>query len=598
MASEGRILVDKQLARLEKKLHKAYAQAEKDMRQKFNEYTKEFSKKDARLKNLLKKGGITQERYDEWRKAEVYHGKWIKSMIQYYVNEQVTANKRAADMINKALPKMYAESHNFGTFQVEKLAKVDTSYLLYNVDTVARLIEDNPKLLPKASLDVPKDRRWNKQKMTTAVTQGILQGESIPKIAGRLQRVTDMNINTAIRNARTMTTGAENSGKLDSFKRAESMGIRLKKMWSATMDGRTRDSHAFLDGVSIGIDEKFPNGLMYPGDPDGDAGEVYNCRCELSMQLDGFERDRASIFDMNANHFGYESYEEWKKAHGNFEIINDRWQKATAIKHHIVQGENIADRFIRRGEYHYDIDDIVNQQGFDGKPRVVNKEKFDEYAKESEIICQRGYSAKNAEILKKYQDELYNGRWYIDCSNGGAIYGRGMYSVYDTSNRLSDEMHKTAKTFARGGIVETFTMDKSTKFISYEDARYLAFKFNKSFGDRKSPERLAFLERCASEEAKKLKLSGIEKDYLYERVFDLDTNQGSKVVDWYLGLSEKERKLIDDKIMPAVETKRNTDDIRLSSSEVAALYGYDAIKIEKSHYLIVLNRTKVIFRRQ
>jgi HK97 family phage portal protein len=53
----------------------------------------------------------------------------------------------------------------------------------------------------------------------------------------------------------------------------------LKKMWVSAQDDDVRDSHEKLDGISVGIDEKFENGLMYPRDPSGDAEEVVNCRC-------------------------------------------------------------------------------------------------------------------------------------------------------------------------------------------------------------------------------------------------------------------------------------------------------------------------------
>lgn len=71
-----------------------------------------------------------------------------------------------------------------------------------------------------------KDLRWNRQRIQSELTQGLLQGESIPEIAKRMQKVTDSNYKSAVRNARTMTTGAENAGRVDSYKRAEGMGIK------------------------------------------------------------------------------------------------------------------------------------------------------------------------------------------------------------------------------------------------------------------------------------------------------------------------------------------------------------------------------------
>jgi SPP1 gp7 family putative phage head morphogenesis protein len=56
-----------------------------------------------------------------------------------------------------------------------------------------------------------------------------------------------------------------------------------KKEWLATMDDRTRPSHAEANGQIVGIDEPFQVGdaeLMHPCDPSGPAEEVINCRCD------------------------------------------------------------------------------------------------------------------------------------------------------------------------------------------------------------------------------------------------------------------------------------------------------------------------------
>jgi hypothetical protein len=99
-----------------------------------------------------------------------------------------------------------------------------------------------------------------------------------------------MNKTQAIRSARTIVTGAENKGRQDSYARAEADGIILQKQWLATNDGRTRHSHAALDGAIVDQDKKFDNGLMYPGDPSGRPEEVYNCRCTLVAKVNGFKK--------------------------------------------------------------------------------------------------------------------------------------------------------------------------------------------------------------------------------------------------------------------------------------------------------------------
>ena len=131
--------------------------------------------------------------------------------------------------------------------------------------------------------------------MNRAVLQGILQGESMDAIAGRFRDVLGMNQSSAIRNARTAVTYAENQGRLDSYEKAQANGTVLVKVWASAHDSRTRESHVLLDGEEVGIDDKFSNGLKCPGDPDGIGAEVYNCRCAMGTRIIGFKRKDGSI---------------------------------------------------------------------------------------------------------------------------------------------------------------------------------------------------------------------------------------------------------------------------------------------------------------
>lgn len=325
MADVGHELTNKELKKLERTLAKEYATAYKELQEKLDKQLRRFDVLDKQKIALLNKGKISQKEYDKWRNNQMLKSKWMSDMVKTSANDLVNVNKRASDIINGVLPSIYAENHNFGTCMAELMAKTDTAYTLYNSDAVAKLARMESIRLPKAKIDVPKDRRWNQQKMKSALTQGILQGESNKQIAKRLANITDMDRSSAIRNARTLTTGAENGGRLDSFFRARDKGIEMLKMWSATMDERTRDSHAFLDGVCVELEEEFPNGCMYPGDVGGPAEEVWNCRCALGSQLKGFERDVNHI--VNGQQVTQEEYDEWKSAHGRFENIDGKWKK-------------------------------------------------------------------------------------------------------------------------------------------------------------------------------------------------------------------------------------------------------------------------------
>lgn len=85
-----------------------------------------------------------------------------------------------------------------------------------------------------------------------------------------------------------------------------------------------------------------------------------------------------------------------------------------------------------------DIKSILKAQGFDGLPKVVQKDEFDEAVKESNFVAQRMYTASSEEVLEAYRAMLYNGEWYVDCSVGGAQYGQGMYCAADYNGKITD----------------------------------------------------------------------------------------------------------------------------------------------------------------
>ena len=289
MADAGIKETDKLLEELEKKIKKEYKKAGKEAQDKLDNYLKEFKNKDTKMLKAVEEGSLTKSAYKKWRTSEMVVGKKWEELKNVLAKEYTEASIKAMGMTNETMKSVYALNHNISTFEIEKASFVNTQYALYDKSTVERLIKKNPKLLPDPKVDIKKSNLWNQQKINSAVTQGILQGEPIDKIARRLDQVTGMGERSALRSARTMVTSAQNAGRMDSYKRAEEMGIEMEKVWVATIDERTRASHVFLHGEAVGIYEQFSNGLEYPADPNGDPEEVYNCRCVMVPRVKGVE---------------------------------------------------------------------------------------------------------------------------------------------------------------------------------------------------------------------------------------------------------------------------------------------------------------------
>ena len=288
MADTAHYQTDLKLEEMEKRLSAIYSRAEKEIQKTADEYFSKFAKQDEAKRKLLEQGKITEEEYTKWRKGKVMYGKRFTEMKEQCAKQLLNVNKTAIAYINGELPEVYAMNYNALESAVDGVGGY--SFTLADADTVRNLAVTDTSLLPYKKIDPKKDIPWNMKKINAETLQGILQGESMDKIAKRIMNVQEMNKTQAIRSARTIVTGAENKGRQDSYVRAEADGIILQKEWIATNDGRTRHSHAMLDGAIIDQDKKFDNGLMYPGDPSGRPEEVYNCRCTLVAKVNGFKK--------------------------------------------------------------------------------------------------------------------------------------------------------------------------------------------------------------------------------------------------------------------------------------------------------------------
>ena len=288
MADKAHRLTDEKLEEMEKRLSAIYSRAENEIQQTADEYFSKFAKQDEAKRKLLEQGKITEEEYTKWRKGKVMYGERFTEMKEQCAKQLLNVNQTAIAYVNGELPEVYAINYNALESAVDGVGGY--SFTLLDADTVRNLAVTDTSLLPYKEIDPKKDIPWNMKKINAETLQGILQGESMDKISKRLRNVQEMNKTQAIRSARTIVTGAENKGRQDSYARAEADGIILERTWVATNDSRTRHSHAVLDGETRPIDTPFSNGLMYPGDPDGEPSEVYNCRCTLIANVKGFKK--------------------------------------------------------------------------------------------------------------------------------------------------------------------------------------------------------------------------------------------------------------------------------------------------------------------
>ena len=351
MADQGHKLTDEALEALEKRLYEEYEQAAKETQEKLDKYMKKFTTKDAIWKKSVEAGLKTQEEYDKWRLQAIAAGERWEKMKDRIVADQLHVNQIAREIMDNEMPSIFELNANFALYQVEHDAQIDTSLTLYNREAVGQILRDDPDLLlppgrrVSQQIQEGKAKRWERQKIQSVMTQGILQGESIPKLASRLaSAVADSDYKAAVRNARTMATNAQNAGRYDAYNRLTNNGVELTLEWAATLDNRTRHEHRLMHGQRRNVGEPFEVSgvkIMYPAQTgsfmsieNAPQELIWNCRCTILAFVKGYEHDTIKHSDK----MGKMTFEEWLEAKPKPQNILHQKNRGDELEQDYIKG--------------------------------------------------------------------------------------------------------------------------------------------------------------------------------------------------------------------------------------------------------------------
>ncbi len=316
MPDLGAKYTDDQIIQMEKQLKSVYNQAYKDILQKQKDFNKKYEEKEAKYKEKVAKGQMSQEEFDSWKKGQVFQGEQWQNKKKDILNTIYNSNKIATDIVNGKTQNVFTFNANYMSYELEHGAGVNFGFSLYDSATVVNLIKNDPQLLPKWKIDQPKDYTWNQKKLNRQISLGIIEGESLDKIATRFSdSLATQNFNKMRTFARTAMTGAQNSGRQFTLENAKGLGIKLKKEWMATLDAHTRINHRELDGQKVDTDKEFEVGGMkirYPGDPQAHPSMVYNCRCTMVGDIDDYPSSYDRYDNVNGKRIKNMTYKEWE----------------------------------------------------------------------------------------------------------------------------------------------------------------------------------------------------------------------------------------------------------------------------------------------
>lgn len=312
MADKAHQLTDEKLEEMEKRLSAIYSIAEKTVQKKMADYAKSIDEKSSELLQAYTDAETEGEKQNAKKAYIRFYRKLVKSkefvsLSATVADDLYKANVEASAYINSQTPSIYALNYNY--INAEMAKDIDGFTPQEITDTEAEKYSG----YTQQTVDRKKDTDWNKDNLKKSVLAGSLLLLGADAIMKRSANSTvEKNRNSASMHNIGMGTDAENKARLDGMYWAEYLGNRMHKAWIATLDNRTRHSHAMLDGVAIPLNEIFGNGCSRPRDPNGRPEEICNCRCSLEYVRVGGEPGRTRSARQGTVTGSYKKYSSFK----------------------------------------------------------------------------------------------------------------------------------------------------------------------------------------------------------------------------------------------------------------------------------------------
>lgn len=300
-------------------LEKQYKRALRDINAKVKQFQTDIDLLDA---------AINQDGLDEVTKAMLKSQKQSKIYQQQY-------QKALKSQVGSILDKMQGD--NYSTIDKYLKECYETGYIgtmydiakqgipiITHIDQAAavKAILTDSKIVQGFYNRLGVDTAKLKKTITQEISRGIASGLPYSDIARNINNASGSGLYNAQRITRTEGHRIQQTSTRDAQEAAKAKGADVVKQWDAALDARTRPSHARVDGEIRELDEKFSNGLRFPGDPQGSAAEVINCRCTCDTRARwALDDDELQTLKDRAEYFGLDKTD-------NFEDFKEKYLKA------------------------------------------------------------------------------------------------------------------------------------------------------------------------------------------------------------------------------------------------------------------------------
>ena len=581
----------------------------------------------------LKEFKWTVQQYIKAGKEHAISGAWAKELenasarvhisrlesLKIQLRQQAEALTQArVKATTDASALSYTQSYYHTAFEVQRGLGVGWTLQALNTNTVQKVLSrpwtvDNQTFTARCWTDKTKLVETVNQELTRMLATGEAPDKAIAAISKRFN-VSKQNAGRVV-----MTESAyfSSAAQKDCF---NELGVEKYRI-VGTLDTKTCGICGDMDGKVFKMSDYRPGSTAPPFHP--------WCRCCTAPYFDDMEDigERYSRDPKTGKRKmlpGNIKYNDWAKQYvqplqnqPKSVIINPIPQKPltsdadkvqppapAANNTAVAQGKDLVGEYSPSGNFEHPIEDVINTQGYDGEARVVPYDEFKQAMQDSGFYGERTYCAPDKATLDQWRQELYSGKWYVDCGTGGHQYGQGMYCAgsWDLSDRQSlgglgwEMTHYQALGAQRGNpfyYTEGITLDKTAKVLKLPRGR----KAEEYISDLYTE---AYMRKFAKDTQKQLVEEYIS---VCEKIRGLTYNEAESTIDALYA----SRNALGDQLRPLIKRGMNAQTYIKPDGHtgfkdpgvLAAEMGYDVINAEghgqSGSYTVILNRTKVIF---
>lgn len=246
---------------------------------------------------------------------QIYQYNRLKT-IELQIQEEIRiADRRFKQLTRNAIKDIFENAYYRSGFAFESALGVKMGFSILSDKKIEAAILNPMDRITWINRATEHGRKLN-QNIREEITRGIIQGKSYPEVARQIKKKIDIASTRLVRVVQTETHRAHTMGSLEAFSRiealAEDSGFKVKKLWLATLDGKTRDEHRELDGQIADED-----GLFHVAGFSAEAPGLFgvaeldiNCRCEILTEVEGYET-KFRRDNENGKIIEWKNYQQW-----------------------------------------------------------------------------------------------------------------------------------------------------------------------------------------------------------------------------------------------------------------------------------------------